>query len=477
MQEGLFAKPPACLEGRVLPVITPLFWDRVWDTRGINPATGEYGNGDLLMSSATHLRTGSAPTLAAPIMRLLSKVTCPHCWNICHPEDILWISSHPDLMGDPVLGAEHPSRFLPSRFTVGGQALDAYATVCHRMACPRCHLLIPREVIENTPLFMSVIGGPGSGKSNFLAAMVWELRQTLPTKFALAWSDIDAAANHLINGYEEQLFLAADPDALTYIAKTEEQGDIYDVAKIGGQSTAYTRPFLFSLKPTPEHRRFKYSAEVSRVVCVYDNAGESYLPGADTPGRPVTQHLGKAQLILFLFDPTQDPRMRAKCGAFSSDPQIKAGRKTLRQESLLNEAAGRMRRYGGLGPQARTDRPLIICVSKSDIWAPLMDEDIISEPYLPATDPAKARVDMDRINRVSAKVRQLLLTTTPEIVSMAEAVSKAVVYVPISSLGHAPEPHPSDANLLAIRPRDIRPHWVTVPVLYALAQWTSSGLV
>jgi hypothetical protein len=411
------------------------------------------------------------------MVRLLSKITCPHCWNIGHPEDILWISSHPDLMGDPVLGTEHPSRFLPSRFTVGGQALDAYATICYRMACPRCHLPIPREVIENTPLFISVIGGPGSGKSNFLAAMGWELRQRLPKDFSLAWSDIDAAANHLINGYEEQLFLAADPDALTYIAKTEEQGDIYDVVKIDGQSTAYTRPFLFSLKPTPQHPRFKYSAEVSRVVCVYDNAGESYLPGADTPGRPVTQHLGKAQLILFLFDPTQDPRMRAKCGAFSNDPQIKAGRKTLRQESLLNEAANRMRRYGGLGPQARTDRPLIVCVSKSDIWAPLLDEDIMREPYLPRVDSTISRVDMERINHVSGKLRQLLLTTTPEIVAMAEAVSRTVVYIPISSLGHAPEPHPSDANLLAIRPRDIQPHWVTVPVLYALAQWTSSGLV
>ncbi len=422
-------------------------------------------------------RAHGGRTNTASVIRLRSKITCPHCWHIAHPEDILWISSHPALIGDPILGQDHPSRFLPSRFTPQGQALDANGTICHRLACPRCHLPLPREVIENTPLFISVIGGPGSGKSNFLAAMVWELRRTLPAKFSLAWSDIDAAANNLLNGYEEQLFLAADPDALTYIAKTEEQGEIYDVVKIGGQSTAYTRPFLFSLKPTPSHPRFPYTADYSRVVCVYDNAGESYLPGADTPDRPVTQHLGKAQLILFLFDPTQDPRVRAKCGAFSTDPQIKVGRKTLRQESLLNEAAGRMRRYGGLGPQTRSDRPLVICVSKSDIWAPLIDEDIMAEPHLSDSGLDNAKVDIARINRVSSKVRQLLVTLTPEIVSTAESVSKVVIYVPISSLGHAPEPHPSDANLLAIRPRDIRPHWVTVPVLYGLSQWTTSQLV
>lgn len=423
------------------------------------------------------VKFGSVAAAAKSVVRLLAKITCPHCWHVCLPEEILWISSHPGLMGDPVLGDEHPSRFLPSRFTAGGQALDAHGTPCHEMACPRCHLRLPREVVENQPLFISVIGGPASGKSNFLAAMIWQLRQTLPTKFGLAWLDIDPAANHLLNGYEEQLFLAADPEALTYIAKTQEQGDIYDVVNIRGQSTAYTRPFLFSLRPTADHPRFHQSAELGRVISMYDNAGESYLPGADTPSRPVTQHLGKAQLILFVFDPTQDPRMRVKCTTVSTDPQIKAGRKTVRQEPLLNEAAGRLRRYSGLGPQDRTNRPLMVLVSKSDIWAPLIDEDIVAEPFVNAGNGGRPAVDIPRVQRVSAKIRKMLLEATPEIVSTAEAVSKTVVYVPISSLGHAPEPHPGDANLLAIRPRDIRPRWVTVPVLYAVAQWTTGGLI
>ena len=425
--------------------------------------------------AAAHFGAVAAP--AKPTLRLLTKITCPHCWYVCLPEDVLWVSSHPDLMGDPVLGDDQPARFLPSRFTVGGQALDAHSTPCHQMACPRCHLRIPREVVENHPLFISVIGGPASGKSNFLAAMVWKLREGLPKKFSLSWLDIDPAANHLINGYEEQLFLTADPDALTYIAKTEEQGDIYDVVKIAGQSTAFTRPFLFSLRPTPTHPHFHQAANIARVMCLYDNAGESYLPGADSPARPVTQHLGKAQLILFLFDPTQDPRMRAKCTPISTDPQIKSGRKTVRQEPLLNEAAARLRRYSGLGPQDRTQRPLMVLVSKSDIWAPLLDEDITTEPFVEAGDEGHTHVDIARIDRVSSKIRQLLLATTPEIVATAEAVAKTVIYVPISALGHAPEAHPSAENLLAIRPRDIHPHWVTVPVLYSLVRWTTGGMV
>ena len=86
-------------------------------------------------------------------------------------------------------------------------------------------------------------------------------------------------------------------------------------------------------------------------------------------------------------------------------------------------------------------------------------------------------MDVARVERVSGKVRQLLLAVTPEIVATADAIAKNVVYVPVSSLGHAPEPHPNAENLLAIRPRDIRPHWVTVPVLYALVRWTTTGMV
>ncbi|HTV48860.1 MAG TPA: hypothetical protein VMG59_10505 [Phycisphaerae bacterium] len=409
-------------------------------------------------------------------VRLLNKVICPHCWHVFIPEEILWIAEHPDLIGDSILGPEQNARFLPTRFTVQGKAIDSRNVVCHRMACPRCHLFIAREVIESPLLFVSMIGGPASGKSNFLAAMTWQLRQLLPQKFFLQWSDVDALTNRLVNSNEEQLFLTGDPDGLTYIAKTQEQGDIYDILNIGGQSTALTRPFLFAIKPTLSHPRAARSAEISRLLCLYDNAGESYLPGADTPARPYTQHLGKAQLVLFLLDPTQDPRMRQRCQGISTDPQLTALGRIYRQEILLQEAGMRIRRYSGLTPNARYERPFIVAVSKSDIWGKLIDEDIQTDPYLPGKSDGRYVVDVARIERVSNKIRQMLMSVTPEIVASAESISTHVLFVPISSLGRAPESHPALPNVLAIRPRDITPHWVTVPILYSLVKWTT-GLV
>ena len=55
--------------------------------------------------------------------RLMYRLTCPNCWHTFHPEEVLFISRHPDLLGDSVLGSEEYRRFLPTRFALSGEAL------------------------------------------------------------------------------------------------------------------------------------------------------------------------------------------------------------------------------------------------------------------------------------------------------------------------------------------------------------------
>src|SRR5580700_11824914 len=89
---------------------------------------------------------------------LVAAVTCPHCWHVFPPEQILWVAQHGELLGDALLGPEKARRFLPSRFTIDGRALDARGTPCDQLACPRCHLLVPRPILDVEPLFISIIG-------------------------------------------------------------------------------------------------------------------------------------------------------------------------------------------------------------------------------------------------------------------------------------------------------------------------------
>ena len=257
------------------------------------------------------MATGAANPSKDPQWRkslpLRTYITCPHCWEVFPPEKIHWISEHPDLIGDPRLGDQEAIRFLPTRFDLVGSALDARGFACHRLACPNCHLSIPRALVEMKSLFVSILGAPASGKSYFLAAMSWRMRKTLPKRFRLSFNDADPSCNARLHEYEELQFLNPERDHPIQLEKTQEAGDLYNEVLHGDQAIRYPNPFLFSVSPQTAHPNHKKAADLSTVLCLYDNAGESFLPGADSALSPVTRHLAKSEVLLFLFDPTQDP--------------------------------------------------------------------------------------------------------------------------------------------------------------------------
>ncbi|WP_372717165.1 hypothetical protein [Novipirellula sp.] len=414
-------------------------------------------------------------------LTLLNQVTCPHCWHVFAPEESLWVSEHPDLIGDAKLGDMFAVRFLPSRFSPEGDAFDSEGYRTTRLACPHCHLEVPRPLYQLPAIFYSILGAPACGKSYFLASMTWQLRQMLPRFFKVTLNDADAQANSRLHGYEEQQFLNADPDQLVSIAKTETQGDLYDQVKMGEHSVTLPRPFLFTLQPTSQHPNHDRAREASRVICLYDNAGESFLPGADTVTSPVTRHLAHSACLFFCFDPTQDPRFRRACEGKSSDPQMKPRNSRLqreasvRQDTILLEAISRVRRHAGLREDELHQRPMVIVVTKWDSWKNLLPDVSDAEPYFDIENNHVRTLDSDRIRATSSAVEGLLQELCPEIVSSAQGFARDLVFVPVSSTGVAPEVD-EETGTLGIRPRNIRPYWVEVPLLYALATWTR-GLI
>ena len=340
------------------------------------------------------------------VLPIRSSVTCPHCWNEFPPERALWIAQHPDLVGDTRLGADQPQRFLPTRFDVQGAAIDSRGFACHGLACPKCHLAVPRPMFEMRPLFVSILGSPSSGKSYFLASMTWRLRSGLPRYFSVGFNDADPALNHRLQEYESLQFLNPNQEALVKIAKTEVQGDLYDEVSFGDQNVSYPRPFVFSLLPLDGHPNLQSAANTARTLCVYDNAGESFLPGEDTASSPVTRHLALSRVLMFLFDPTQDMRYRRICSGKTSDPQMMERSERLqregavRQETILSEAAQRVRRYAGLAQSQKHDRPLIVVVTKFDSW-----KHLLPAATLPAVrvinSSNQSAVNLDGIEQVS----------------------------------------------------------------------------
>ncbi len=414
-------------------------------------------------------------------LTIRARITCPHCWNEFAPEESLWISEHPDLIGDTRLGPEYAIRFLPSRFTAEGDAIDAEGQRTSRLACPACHLEVARPLYQIAPVFFSILGAPASGKSYFLASMTWRMRQLLPTEFGVAMTDTDPISNARLHEYEEQQFLNPNPDQLIAIAKTQVQGDLYDTVNMGSHSVQYPRPFQFNLQPMQKHPNHKRSSSISRVMCLYDNAGESFLPGQDTASSPVTRHLALSRCLFFLFDPTQDARFRRACEGKTNDPQMLprnerlARENSVRQDTILLEAIQRVRRYAGLREDQLHQRPLTIVVTKWDSWRELLPGLSNEPPYVAIPGAPMKVLDGDRIESVSKQVGDMLRKYTPEIVAAAEGFAQHLTFLPVSATGLAPEVDPATGSF-GIRPRNMAPYWVEVPMLSALSRWCP-GLV
>lgn len=398
------------------------------------------------------------PQMASDSGRLLAEIICPNCWFRFPPERLLFVARSDNLIGDDVVGPNAYRRFLPMRFNVPGDALDANGMACQQLACPRCHLEIARPLIEMLPYFVSMVGAPGSGKSYLLATMIWQMRNQA-ARMQLKLEDGDPTANRALQQYEEMLFLSSDPDRPVAIRKTEIQGsDLYQTVSLGGQRLTYPRPFQFTLGPGA-NRRGDLEA-LHRSLVLYDNAGEHFLPGQDTTSSPVTLHLAQSATILFLYDPTQDPRFRTHMKVKSSE----RGPVVSRQEIIFNEMASRVRRYKGIGANEKQDAPLVVILGKADSW---LDPEILNNDPL---DAESGTLDVLRIREVSDYCRDLLVSSCPEIVASAEAFTKRAIYMPVSSLGTQPEiVEQDDTRFYAIRPRNINPRWVTIPLWASLA--------
>lgn len=403
-------------------------------------------------------------------VRLQKRVMCPHCWHVFPPEEVLWIAQHAELVGDPKLGRDQPRRFLPTRFDVTGNALDARGFPCTGLACPRCHLETPRAMLELPAHLWSILGAPACGKSYFLAAMTWQLRRILTKQFAVAFSDVDPTFNRILNEYEELIFLNPNPSKLVAIRKTELQGDLYNTVLFGEQAVTYPRPFVFAMRVLKDHPTHDASKQFGRTLCIYDNAGEHFLPGQDSADTPVTRHLAQSRVLMFLFDPTQDPRFRKACMGLCRDPQLADHARTSRQEIVLLEAANRIRRFAGLSQTEKHGRPLIVIVTKFDAWAPLLGNPRLAPPYAKTPGSNLHAVDLSFVHTISQQTRSLLWDYTPEIVSAAESFADEVYYVPVSATGKETEVDPS-TGLLGVRSSDMNPIWVEVPVLMAMCKW------
>ena len=407
----------------------------------------------------------------------MERVHCPSCRVSFAPSEVLFVAEDARLVGDPVAGPTQQLRFLPTRFDVGGAALDPEGARCTRVACPRCRIEFPRAMIELPSAFISVVGAPGSGKSHLLAAMTWGLRRERARAGAFM-VDTEPKLNARLHRDENILFGAPDSTELVRLAKTEIAGDalLYRTACVKGKDETLPLPLIFTLHLGAQSAEDIASSQLDNIqpathgaslVVLYDNAGEHFLPGADESAQPVTRHLSQSRAIIFVFDPTQDPRFRAAVGMSEN------GGANIRQDLVLTETFARVRHHRSRHAADDLDVPLILVLSKADAWSKAANIDLSLEPYLPS-----GGLDFAALKKMDRALRPLLEGACPEFMTAVRAASSRVLIVPCSALGPCATADVgadigADIGVgvtrgVGVRPSEIRPQWASVALLASL---------
>ena len=139
-----------------------------------------------------------------------------------------------------------------------------------------------------------------------------------------------------------------------------------------------------------------------------------------------------------------------------------------RQDQVLLEAARRIRARTGLAEHQKSTRPLIVVTTKYDAWSVLTNNaELKTSSIIRGTAAGIGGLDMAKVQRVSAQVRQILTECAPEIVVAADAFSSDVTFLPVSSLGHRPVLDEA-SGMLGVKPSQVRPMWAEIPLLYAI---------
>lgn len=384
------------------------------------------------------------------VVELGENFKCPYCRTVSDIGDVLSVSVSPSLLGDTVLGEGEQSRFAPTNFTDNGLALDAEGGVCTEIACPCCHMAIPQDLLQMDQVVMSVVGTAGAGKSVFLASSIWQCRQLLRMKFGVGFRDLAPTWNTWIRAYEEKLFFQQDDTKLQQIEKTDLQAsNISRSVNLRGESV---------LLPTPSYFRLDggKSGDAERCMVVYDCAGEHFLPGADVHASLVTLHTLSADSILFLFDPSADPRLRPMLDRGSGT----ASNYAQMQDVLLAELVAKSKKYMGNRGGRKLKQPLLFAVSKADMLRNALPSDV--ELYK-VNDAGRLALDVSALRKVSDETEAFLDKTVPEVAATARDISNDIWFFPVSALGHNPMAD-------GVRPCDIKPMWAELPFIFTLAQ-------
>jgi hypothetical protein len=131
------------------------------------------------------------------------------------------------------------------------------------------------------------------------------------------------------------------------------------------------------------------------------------------------------------------------------------------------EAANRVREHAGISPTARIPQPLVVALTKFDVWKALVSKFDKTPPFHPYPNASVQALFIDPVASMSQACRAMLWEHCREIVTAAESVSDDVTYVPVAAVGWDIRVDPR-TKMPHFRSADCDPFGVLIPLLLLL---------
>ncbi len=389
---------------------------------------------------------------------MIDLALCPHCWHRFAPKDATRFSSPPYLAGSPNMGQNAPRRSQETDLDASDPAIDRQRELTRRLACPNCHLELPQACLEMRAINLSIVGAHAVGNSLFLRTSTSRLESVLPKHFGLIAQSVADEPEHL--GHVADSLTPGSQSIATDLSR--ESSNAAELAAGGGTSASASARLLAIAPKNAESLRHNREG-AGRIVCLHSYDGEHFSPGQSSGS--ATRLMALSNVVVYLFDPIADPRIRHILG-------VAASGRAMRQEYALLEFINRIREHRGLSRTEQLPMPLVVAVTNSDHlnrfeeWSSGLAAVDVSAVY--------GSLNIDLIQAASRVVREFVSRYSRDALTAAESGFREVTYIPVSSIDHAVQrTGSSEIDGPEYSPRVFS---TDVPLLYAIHQ-VAPGLI
>lgn len=387
----------------------------------------------------------------------MSKRVCPYCFETFERKDVMFRCCNESGCkkgDDPNLRAfwGHTQNVCPcfeSGFSVGkmfGKMPDsAKCPNCgeksFRVICPHCHNYIPKHMVEEGGYIISVIGARSSGKTNYIATLINELKNNghcLGNIGMTAFTHAYVPEHNTEFRYEHDFY-----DHVYKNATVPPQTDVNDPKnKI---------PLIYKLAQ-------RGKAPVYLVF--YDTAGENFTDPKNIASN--VKFLNHSDAVIFILDTFSVPYVHEKLKDSMGLPDIE-----IRFDKIISNLITHFEEGDRAVRDAQYKKPMALVFSKID--AILNNEDLFQNTSISGMSIERnssfldgSGVNLSDMDSVSDGIRSAVNSWHEQnFINSMENHYKNVKYFGISALGSMPE----NTHI-----NNLRPYRVLDPLVWILHQ-------